>query len=386
MAKKHNWQKRGKTATLHVCIGTDLYGKPKRYTKSVPYTTENKVDKEWEKFYQECAAGLHEKTERMTVLELTEMVLSESVKQSAKKNTIRGYEICQKRLGDLGRIMAADCKPVHVQKWINNLSEKYAPKTVINSYSFLRMCFETAVGWELVTTSPCHHIKLPRHQKQEVEILNADELPLFLTALDTIPKEKQDYKVAIMLALFGGMRRGEICGLEEDAVDLESGKVDIVKTLNIENGGTYEDDPKSKTSIRTIYLPKEVIAEIRKMLLYHKEKQLQLGTKWGGSTKLLKGAFGADMFPGNLWEFLDQFQKENGLRHVSFHALRHTYTSILVEMDKPIAQISKQLGHSQLTTTLNIYAHMFQDPDKAKKESADDISKAFLQQNYNNRA
>lgn len=379
MAKKHNWQKRGKSATLHVCIGTDENGKPKRYTKTVPYTTDAKVDREWEKFYQECADGKHSRLKRLTINEMVALVMDERVSKTAKRTTIREYVTCQNKISTtIGTRIAKDTKPLHIQKWINELSAEVAPKTVINIYSFLRMCFDTAVGWELIASSPCHHIKLPRNQKKEVQILTAEELPTFLAALDKMPESKYDIKVAILMALFGGMRRGEICGLEETDVDLETGKVEIIKTLNVDIGSIYEDDPKSKTSVRSVYFPQEIISEFRHLILLHKEQQLQLGSKWKGSTKLIKGYMGADMYPGNLWKYFNMFQKENGLRHISFHALRHTHTSMLADMGKSLTEISKQLGHAQQSTTLNIYTHLFKDPDKSKKDTAAELSSLYL--------
>lgn len=373
MAKKHNWQKRGNSATLHVCIGTDYKGRPNRFTKTIPYTTDAKVDREWEKFYQECANSKSQKSQYMTIAEMMQLVMDEHATKTLKRTTIREYKTRQTKIKDtIGDRRAADLKPLHIQQWVNDLAKTLAPKTVSNTYSFLRMCYDVAIDWELLVSSPCRHIKLPRNRKPEMRILTAEELPGFLKALDNCPKN--DIRVAVLMALFGGLRRAEICGLEEADVDFTTGKVEIVKTLNVDTGAVYEDDPKSKTSVRTVYFPQEVVEEMRKLSLQHKEEQLKLGSKWKGSTKLIKGYMGADMYPGNLWKYFDIWQKENNIEHISFHALRHTYTSILADMGKPLAEVSKNLGHAQHSTTLNIYTHLFKDPDDIKRQTASELN------------
>lgn len=382
MAKKHNWQRRGKSATLHVCI-TEL-GVTQRFTRTVPYTTDAKVDREWEKFYQECAAGKIGKPNKITVSQMTDLVMRESVIPNCKRSTAKGYRSAQKKIKDtwIGDKIAADLKPIHIQKWVNELAQELDPKTVRNYYSFLRRCFATMESWEQIPKTPCRHIKQPKLIDKEIQIIHQDDIYKFLEALESIPREKYDYKVAILLALFGGLRRGELCGIEKDDVDFDSGAIAISKTLNVDRG-VYEDTPKSKQSVRVVYYPKEIMSEIRKLNLIHKEMQLMLGTKWKGSTRLLNGTFGSDMHPDNIWHFLDKFLKQHGLQHVSLHGLRHTFTSMLVDMDKPLAQVSKTLGHAQQSTTLNIYSHLFKDPDTAKKEAANEMSELFLQQNYN---
>lgn len=85
------------------------------------------------------------------------------------------------------------------------------------------------------------------------------------------------------------------------------------------------------------------------------------------------------MYPTNLWEFLNKLLKENDMRHIPFHALRHTYTSMLADMGKDLTEISKQLGHSQKTTTLNTSSHMFKELSKAKKATAEELSIRFLE-------
>lgn len=378
MAKKHNWQKRGKSVQLQVYAGTDYKGRPKRYTKTIPYTTDRKMDKAWEDFRRDIEDGLVFKRKRTSVSDMCQMVTEEVLSKSLKRTSLQGYKSARKKIDEtIGARFVSDIKPFDIQQWVNELSETLSPKTVKNYYSFLKRCFDTFAKWEEIPQSPCRYIDLPTISKQEVEIIHKEDLRKLLTALDTIPREQYDYKVAILLALFGGLRRAEICGLRESDVDLDTGRASIVQTLNLDASGPFEDTPKTKSSVRTVYYPPGITAEIRNLVYIHKEMQLRLGSKWAGSDKLIKGQFGKDMYPDNLWHFLARFLKAHDLPHVSFHALRHTYTSMLADLDIPLSQISKSLGHAQQSTTLDIYSHLFSDPDKAKKEIANRLASAY---------
>ena len=91
---------------------------------------------------------------------------------------------------------------------------------------------------------------------------------------------------------------------------------------------------------------------------------------WHTSANLIKGAYGDPMYNNNLWEWLNDFLKANGIRHVRFHDLRHTYVSMLRSFGADIVEISHEARHSQKTTTLNIYSHLFMDATEMKRKNA----------------
>lgn len=386
-------RKRGQDSWyLEVTIGTDFRGKPIRYSRTV-HGTKKQAKKELAKFYTECEAGKISKSNNMSVYEMCNMVMEQKIRPAAKKNTTKGYESILRMIQDtIGCQKASKLKPIHVQEWVNYLSNEYvnprrrrknkdiglSPKSVKNAYSFLNMCYETMIEWEEVNKKPTSHIRLPKQNNKEIDSMKKNEVFLFLKNLDLLPREKQDFKVAVLLALFCGLRRGEICGIDEDFIDLEENSIEIKKTRYIENGGLFEDTPKSSTSVRTVYFPDEVREEIHSLIMYHKEQKLQLGSKWIDSPALIKGVFGDPIYPTLLWDELTKFLEKHNMRHFGFHTLRHTYTSMLSWMGKDISEISKSLGHSKKSTTLNTYMHLFQDADDAKKKTAQDISSQII--------
>ena len=320
-------RKRGKDSwRLEVTIGADFRGKPIRYSKTV-HGTKKQAEKELAKFYAACEAGDVSKSCAITITQMCNDVMEQIIEQNMKKNTVRGYKSCLKRIDhSIGDLKASKATPRNIQEWVNKLNKDgLSPKTIKNTYSFLHMCFETMVSWELIGNNPCHHVKLPKNERKNPPYLTKNELFDFLRALDNIPRDKQDYKVAFMLAIFCGLRRGEICGLNEDDVDVDLCELVVRRTRNIEKGRVYEDSPKSRSSIRACAFPNELAEEIRILRTFHKEQQLQLGTKWETSPAMIKNMWGGPMYPATLLDYLKKFCGENGLKETHLHALRHPY-------------------------------------------------------------
>jgi integrase len=177
--------------------------------------------------------------------------------------------------------------------------------------------------------------------------------------------------------LLGGLRRAELCGLNVEDVDFENHTVSIRRNrLYNSDDGLYEDTTKTVKSERTIAIPEGVTNEIQKMLEYQKKQADYLGEYWENSPALFKNPDGSTMIPQSIYRWLIRFEEKNNLKHLPLHGLRHTHTSMLLETNKmSIADISARLGHSQKTTTLNIYSHLF-------KNSVDSEAAENLQNNY----
>lgn len=378
---------------LEVTVGTDFRGKPNRYSRTV-HGTKKQAEKELAKFYSECEAGNVSKSNNLTVLQMCNMVMDRNIRQHLKQNTVKGYETILLRIEEtIGNKKANKLKPIDVQDWVNYLSTEYrsrnrknkkatsglSPKTIRNTYSFLNMCYDTMIAWGELGTKPTIHIKLPKAVHNEIRSLTLDEVKILLTNLDDLGRELIDYKVSVLLALFCGLRRGEICGINEEDVDFDEMSIKIVRTRYLDkNSVIYEDTPKSDNSTRKVFVPNEVMEEIRSLIVFHKETKMLLGSKYKNSPALLKDSFGNPVFPNNIWRWHSNFLKKIGMEHITFHALRHTYASMLNYLGKDIAEISLDMGHSRKSTTLNIYTHMFQDMEQAKRQTAADLSNRIL--------
>lgn len=357
---------------FEVTLGTNAKGKPVRYNRTF-HGSEKEAEKALARFYIECEDGKVRRESNMTVSELSDIYIEEYVKRYLKQSNMKVVTPAIKRLKEaMGHRKINKLTRLDVQRWVNSMSEPQpkkndkvlSPKSVRNYYSILSGMMNFAVQMELVDSSPCHNIRLPRNQKKEARYYNKDEVALFLQALENISEHELKYKAVVYVALFGGLRNGEIMGLNWDDFDDNERTISIHRTRYIKKGGIYEDVPKTQKSIREITLPDNVIALLKELKIQQMKEQLILGNKWENSPAIFKNSMGNHMHPNATAKWLRKFLKRNDLPYISMHGLRHTHTSLLAYLNTDKLVISRRLGHSQLSTTLNIYTHIFEEPDK----------------------
>ena len=372
--------KRGEnTYRLEVCMGSDSRGMARRFTKTVHVKTKKEAQLELAKFYLECEKNKNLNITDCTVKEFTKIWWSEYVELYTKRSTWRGYKtaLCAHIIPDLGDIKLRNLKEIRVQKWVNDMVKTgLSAKTIRNYYSVMYNIAHYALKWGYLNINPCEDIILPKKKKKEAKYYNLNEVKCLLKALESVSDDFLDYKVSIYLALFGGLRKGEILGINENDVLFDSNQIKILRTRMIAPDiGVYEDNPKTETSIRIICLPDEIIDMIKELLKKQAERKNLLGSRWKDSEALIKGLEGGALYPQNLQRWFTKFLQENELPHIGLHGLRHTHTAMLISMTNDITQISKRLGHSETSITLNTYAHLFEDKDK---QLAAELSKIFL--------
>ena len=357
---------------LEVTLGTNAKGKPVRYNRTF-HGSEKEAEKALARFYIECEDGKVRRESNMTVSELSDIYIEEYVKRYLKQSNMKVVTPAIKRLKEaMGHRKINKLTRLDVQRWVNSMSEPQpkkndkvlSPKSVRNYYSILSGMMNFAVQMELVDSSPCRNIRLPRNQKKEARYYNKDEVALFLQALENISEHELKYKAVVYVALFGGLRNGEIMGLNWDDFDENERTISIHRTRYIKKGGIYEDVPKTQKSIREITLPDNVIALLKELKIQQMKEHLILGNKWENSPAIFKNSMGNHMHPNATAKWLRKFLKRNDLPYISMHGLRHTHTSLLAYLNTDKLVISRRLGHSQLSTTLNIYTHIFEEPDK----------------------
>lgn len=361
---------------LEVTIGTDAQGRPKRYSKTVHCKSEAEADRELAKFYAACSEGRIRKQSSMLVSDLCDAYWDEYATRFLKKSSQRGMrtpiKIWIKPI--LGKKKCAKLTRQDVQKWVNLLSDNVSPKTVRNYYSALRQIMRYAVDMDIIDDTPCKNIRLPKKDHKEANYYDLESVKKLLAALDKLPEDELTYKCAVLVLLFGGLRKGEILGLNWADIDFKVSTIHVHRTRQISPYiGVYEDTPKTISSVRYVTLPKQVMKELKSLQIQQRKRQLELG--YIGSDAVLQGVMGQPLYPQVLQRWFTRFIERNGLPHITLHGLRHTHASMLAHMNTDKMQISERLGHSELSTTLNIYTHLFENADR---QIADDLEAKYL--------
>lgn len=315
---------------LEVTLGTNAKGKPVRYNRTF-HGSEKEAEKALARFYIECEDGKVRRESNMTVSELSDIYIEEYVKRYLKQSNMKVVTPAIKRLKEaMGHRKINKLTRLDVQRWVNSMSEPQpkkndkvlSPKSVRNYYSILSGMMNFAVQMELVDSSPCHNIRLPRNQKKEARYYNKDEVALFLQALENISEHELKYKAVVYVALFGGLRNGEIMGLNWDDFDENERTISIHRTRYIKKGGIYEDVPKTQKSIREITLPDNVIALLKELKIQQMKEHLILGNKWENSPAIFKNSMGNHMHPNATAKWLRKFLKRNDLPYISIDIVK----------------------------------------------------------------
>lgn len=250
-------------------------------------------------------------------------------------------------------------------------SEGVTANTVIHYHAVLRTGFKQAIKDELIESNPFDKIERPKKNKFQGEHYSEEEL----LALLNMTKDDPIYP-AIMLAGGLGLRRSEALGIRWSRIDFEAKSV-LLDTKIVEykeNGKTVVEaveEMKNKSSKRTLPLPEPVYM----MLLEEKAKKELYKQMFKSSYKrdyddyVCVNQLGDLIKPSYVTGHFHELLKDLGLRKIRFHDLRHTFASVLLNNDVPLINVSNFLGHSDISTTANIYAHL----DKSSKQSSADI-------------
>ena len=173
-----------------------------------------------------------------------------------------------------------------------------------------------------------------------------------------------------------GARRGEILGLKWQRVDFSANKIHICNNLQYTpDRGVYEDTPKTARSNRFVALPAETMELLRAYKDWQDAERERLGEYYQDRDFVFTQDNGSPIHPDSVKVWLERFSKRHGLPHINAHAFRHTMASMLYFNGMDSVSISKRLGHAQVSTTANIYAHVMEEADE---RNAEILSEIFL--------
>lgn len=299
---------------------------------------------------------------------LTQKKLSEltGVSEYCIRECIKGKNISKRTADKLTAVIDEKnlFEAVNSDKCLSN-------DTIAKMHRLISSILTAAVQWQVIPSNPCQRVKPPQSEHKEQIILDEKETAELIRCLDEEPLK---YKTAIMMLLYTGMRRGELCGLNWSDIDLDKGILHITKAIQYTpDRGVYEDTTKTKKSDRVIRIPSVMI----KLLKQYKQNQLQirlaLGDKWQDSGKVFTNTTGGIIHPDTVSSWFKCFIKRHNLPDIHIHTLRHVSATLLIAGGADIATVSKRLGHADKSTTLNIYTHAIQSADAAAAEMLENM-------------
>ena len=251
-------------------------------------------------------------------------------------------------------------KPRDIQAFYDEKRKSVSANTVIHYHANIHKALDMAVKLELIPNNPSDHVELPKKARFVGNFYNSDELnELFDAAKGT------KLEMPILFAAFYGLRRSEAVGLKWDAIDFNNNTITIrhtVTTCRIDGKKVMvaADRTKNKSSMRTLPL----VAFFKEGLLYLKDQQDKQIRLCGSSYcrdylgYICVDEMGVLIKPDYISAAFPKLLDRHGLRRIRFHDLRHSCASLLLAHGVPMKQIQEWLGHSDFSTTANIYSHL----------------------------
>ena len=238
--------------------------------------------------------------------------------------------------------------------------EKVSANTVIHRHANIRKALQYALRTGLIDYNPADRVERPRKEKYHAAIYNDQEL-------DTLFKIVKGKKIelAIILGAFYGLRRSEVVGLKWDAIDFERKTLTIKHTVTevtLDGKVLVVDKERTKTKASHRTLP--LVAPFEELLYRMKADQERNRKLCGGvyCTKYLDFIYvdelGERIKPNYITQHFSIVIKNNGLKKIRFHDLRHSCASLLYAIGVSLKEIQEWLGHSDISTTSNIYTHL----------------------------
>ena len=248
----------------------------------------------------------------------------------------------------------------HLQMFYSEMLRKVKPNTVIHYHAIIHSALKYAVKTDMLVQNVADKVDRPKKNSFQPVFLSAEEMQKMFEALRGTKLE-----LPVLVAAFYGFRRGEVLGLKWDAIDFERGTISVIRTVTTitVNGKQTEieqQSAKTKSSLRTLPL----IGSFREYFLQVKEAQ-ELNKQVCGNCYnheydgfVFVDELGERMRANYLTSAFPKFLEDHGLRRMRFHDLRHSCASLLLANGVPLKHIQEWLGHSDFTTTANIYAHL----------------------------
>ena len=248
----------------------------------------------------------------------------------------------------------------HLQMFYSEMLRKVKPNTVIHYHAIIHSALKYAVKTDMLVQNVADKVDRPKKNSFQPVFLSAEEMQKMFEALRGTKLE-----LPVLVAAFYGFRRGEVLGLKWDAIDFERGTISVIRTvttitLDGKQTEIEQQSAKTKSSLRTLPL----IGSFREYFLQVKEAQ-ELNKQVCGNCYnheydgfVFVDELGERMRANYLTSAFPKFLEDHGLRRMRFHDLRHSCASLLLANGVPLKHIQEWLGHSDFTTTANIYAHL----------------------------
>ena len=278
----------------------------------------------------------------------------------------------------LGNLFLEDIRPLHLQNFYEKLllegrKDKkggLSARTVLSIHRIIYSSLHQAVKWQLVIRNVADSVEPPKASKYKASYLTDKQTEELLESA-----KETDIYIPIAIAIYTGARRGEVLGLNWDNVNLEKGYIKIVDNLCATNNGVIIKQPKTNNGVRTVAISKTLINILKKHRIKQLENRMLYGKEYQDNNFVCCYADGHLFNPKRFSAKFHELLRNNNLPIIRFHDLRHSHASLLVKMGVKPKEISSRLGHSNISITMDLYSHLYEETDRQVADMFEELIK-----------
>ena len=230
-----------------------------------------------------------------------------------------------------------------------------SPKSVKNVHGILHKAFQQAVRNGMLRLNPTESCVLPKIYKKEIQPLTSEQIAALLRLLPGHPHE-----YLFQIALYTGMREGELLGLTWDCVDFAHGTILVKQQLQREHktGGEYHLLPTKNGKKRVVPMAPSVARLFELQKARQDFDRERMGSYWEETGMVFTNPWGGFLSRQTVYCCFKRVVEKIGAPHARFHDLRHSYAVICIESGVDIKTLQENLGHATAAFTMDVYGHV----------------------------
>jgi integrase len=300
---------------------------------------------------------------------LDEWLSSRERRGDLKASTLdnyRRYVECDIKPSQLGRLRLTDIRRTEIRRFIDSLvTAERGATTIRRIVAVVQGSLTAALRDDLIATNPARGVRLPNVDAHEFEPWQPAQVGAFLDHTAT-----HRLGVLFELAVFTGLRRGELLGLRWADVELARRELTVRSTRVQTAHGIIENSPKTSAGRRLVQLDDGAVGALVAWQIAQQSERETWGEAWAVNGWVFTYENGDPLKPQYVTRLFDVLRQSAGLPEMTFHGLRHMHASLLLASGADIALVSKRLGHSSIGITADIYMHLISDAGRRAAEGA----------------
>lgn len=342
-------------------------GTGKQVQRSISGKTQKEVRQKLQAATSAIVAGTYVAPCKMTLGEWLDIWKNEYL-GSVKPLTVKDYynQIDNHIKPAMGAVRLDSLETHMIQRFYNTLTDKggkpLSPKTVKNIHGVLHKALQQAIANGYISQNPAAACILPKIQKPEIKPLEPDEIAVFLKEAN-----KDSYSNLFTVAIFTGMRQGELLGLSWENVDFKNGVIYVKQQLQCKDGEYFFCTPKSGKG-RTIAPASVVMDALHQQWRDQRMASMEAGEAWSNPNNLVfTDPMGKNLVRRTVVKHFKSVVQRVGIPDARFHDLRHSFAVTSLQAGDDIKTVQANLGHATAAFTLDVYGHV---SEKMRSDSA----------------